>query len=172
MFSTVLNFYYDVDLLLSLEEEISTTIPEDKKYVMHRADTPDMTQDILMVKDLNCADKINLAVSPIEVLPEHSAGFENVNPNQIVQLHEDFLTGWRNPFTRKCNVLFNLNDFPVYITHEDSSHNKYINPQQIMILDVTKKHGCDHSNVNELTKLFSLNLRKSYADTITYLQSL
>lgn len=172
MFSTVLDFKYDVELLLSLEEEIANTKPVDNDYYMHRADTPDMTQDILMIQDLKCADKIQLAVSPIEVLPEHSAGFENVNPNQIVHLHEDFLLGWNHPFTRKCNVLFNLNDFPVYITHEDSSHNKYINPKQIMILDVTKKHGCDHSNINELTKLFSLNLRKTYADTITYLQSI
>jgi len=172
MFSKIYNFKYNVDELLSLEEEVLNTTPADHGYFMHRNDTPDMTQDILMLKDLTCIDKVNEILNPIEILPEHSIGFEHVRPNQIVQLHQDFLTGWVNPFTRKSNIIFNLNNFPVYIIHEDPTHNKYIHPQQILVLDVTKKHGCDHKEINQLTKLFTLNIRKTYNDTVEYLDTI
>lgn len=172
VFSTVFDFSYDVDKILSLEEEIYNTTPTEHGFYMHRSDTKDMTQDILMLKDLTCLEKVNEYVAPILLTPEHSIGFENVNPNQKVDLHNDFLFSWNNPFTRKANILFNLNNFPVYIIHQDPKHNKYINPQQIMILDVTKQHGCDHKNINQLTKLFTINIRKTYDDTVSYIQSI
>ena len=92
-----------------------------------------------------------------------------IHANVHLKNHEDFLLGWGNPFVRKCNILFNLEDHPIYITHGKKDESKYIMPGQLMALNVQLSHGCDHKNVDIDSKMFSINLRKNYFDTVTYL---
>jgi len=171
-FSTVYDFKLDIPAILELEDEIVNTIPSGPYYMHKDPSRTDIEQDILMLSDLSCIDKVKKLLSPIEVLPEHSIGFETVPANEHVLNHNDFLLGWGNPFTRKCNVLFNLEDHPVYITHGKEDENKYIMPGQVMILNVQLSHGCDHRDIDLSSKMFSINLRKNYFDTVEYFNTI
>ena len=41
-----------------------------------------------------------------------------------------------------------------------------------MALNVQLSHGCDHRDINVSSKMFSINLRKNYFDTIAYLNTM
>jgi hypothetical protein len=171
-FSTVYNFKLDISAILELEQEVVNTIPESNYYMHKDPSRTDIVQDILMLSDLSCLEKVKELLSPIQVLAEHSIGFESVPANEHVLNHNDFLLGWGNPFTRKCNLLFNLEDHPIYITHGKEDESKYIMPGQVMALNVQLSHGCDHRDINVSSKMFSINLRKNYFDTVTYLNTI
>jgi len=173
-FSTVYDFNLDIPAILDLEHEIANTTT-DSPYYMHtdRYEDAPVKQDILMLSDLSCLERVKELLSPIEVLAEHSIGFETVPANVHLKNHEDFLLGWAtNPFVRKCNVLFNLEDHPIYITHGKEDESKYIMPGQVMALNVQLSHGCDHRDINVSSKMFSINLRKNYFDTVSYLNTI
>ena len=99
-------------------------------------------------------------------------GIETVKPLDKVDLHRDYSMGWQNPFARKCNVMFNLTDVPLHIIHKDSSHDKVLLKDQVLILDVTQIHGADNRHQNESIELLSLNLRMDYNATVNYFKTL
>lgn len=173
MFSKVYKFPLNVDAILELKDEIENTTPTHEFYMHNDPDRDDIIQDILMLKDLSCLETVQKLLSPIEVTEEHSVGFETVPANQQVKNHEDFLLGWEsNPFVRKCNILFNLEQHPISITHGKASESKFINPGECLVLNVRMSHGSDMRQVNKESKMFSINLRKNYKDTIAYLDTI
>lgn len=173
MFSKVYNFPLDVDAILELKDEIENTTPNHEFYMHKDPNRTDIVQDILMLKDLTCLETVQKLLSPIEVTEEHSVGFETVPANEQVKNHEDFLLGWEsNPFVRKCNILFNLEQHPILITHGKKEESKYINPGQCLVLNVQMSHGSDMRNVNKESKMFSINLRMNYKQTIAYLDTI
>lgn len=173
MFSKVYDFDLDIQAILLLKEEIENTTPAHEFYMHKDPARQDIIQDILMLKDLSCLETVQRLLQPIELTAEHSVGFETVPANQQVKNHEDFLLGFdTNPFVRKCNILFNLEQHPISITHGKASESKFINPGQCLVLNVQKSHGSDMRQVNKESKMFSINLRKNYKDTIAYLDTI
>lgn len=135
----------------------------------------DMFQDLFMLKDLppNIIDPIADFIKTIHIdFEEHSGGVETVRANQKVVLHADFGTGFSWKFTRKCNVMFNLEESPIHIIHDNPKYNKDILPGEMMVLNVTKQHGADHRHINHDCHLLTLNLRMDYFDTVKYFDNL
>jgi hypothetical protein len=173
VFSKVYDFSLDVQAILELKAEIENTTPTHEFYMHNDTDRDDIIQDILMLKDLTCLESVQKLLNPIEITEEHSVGFETVPANQQVKNHEDFLIGWEsNPFVRKCNILFNLEQHPISITHGKKSESKFIKPGQCIVLNVQKSHGSDMREVDKESKMFSINLRKNYLETVAYLDTI
>ena len=173
MYSTILNWQYDVGAMRELIEPISNFRTENPFH--QSGDTGDyMAQHIFLLRDMPLALQIQIVeATPLPLnVEEHSVAIETVKADKKVDLHNDHLMGWKNPLTRKTNIMFNLEDEPLEIIHEDASHNKSLNPGELMILDVTKSHGANKHNLNRDFYLYTVNLRLSYKDTVEMLSTL
>ena len=171
-YSTVFDFAFDRAKLSQWSELVRTTKPKNP-YHQHD-EVKGMYLDILMFKDLTEDIHVSLCeATGIAIDREtHSVGIETVKPLDKVDLHRDYSMGWQNPFARKCNVMFNLTDVPLHIIHKDSSHDKVLLKDQVLILDVTQIHGADNRHQNESIELLSLNLRMDYNATVNYFKTL
>jgi hypothetical protein len=172
MYSTVFDFQFDRDELSQWSELVRTTKPNNPHN--QHDEVKGMYLDILMFKDLTEDIHVSLCeATGIAIDREtHSVGIETVKPLDKVDLHRDYSMGWQNPFTRKCNVMFNLTDTPLHIIHSKTIHNKTLLKNQVLILDVTKHHGADNRNQHDYIELFSLNLRMDYDTTVNYFKTL
>jgi hypothetical protein len=171
MYSTVLNIPYDVGALRDLAPRI---LEHQTQNPFHLDENRvDMTQRIFLIKDLPAdLQEDIMTVTPLPLDPEiHSVGIETVKKGEKVKLHKDWLMGWNNPLTRKTNIMFNLEDEPIEIIHDKTEHNKVLNPNQVMILDVTKTHGAEVTKLNKDFFLYTVNLRLSYDETVKLLSS-
>ena len=172
-YSTVFDFEFDTDKVSQWSEYIRETTPK-TKWLMHE-EVPGMFLDILMFKDLHEDIHVSLseALAPINIDRDaHSVGIETVKHHKRVDLHKDYSMGWQNPFARKCNVMFNLTDTPLHIIHDDVEHNKTLEKNQVLILNVCKQHGADNRLNEQSITLLSLNLRMTYLDTVNYFKTL
>ena len=68
--------------------------------------------------------------------------------------------------------MFNLTDTPLHIIHDDVEHNKTLEKNQVLILNVCKQHGADNRLNEQSITLLSLNLRMTYLDTVNYFKTL
>lgn len=135
----------------------------------------DMYQDLFMFEDLpkEIMHPILDFVDPIDIdITEHSGGIETVKANQKVHLHADYGFGFVWKFTRKCNIMFNLENRPIHIIHDIPKYNKDIMPGEMMVLNVCKQHGADHTLVDKDCNLLTLNLRMDYFQTVEYFEKL
>lgn len=172
MYSTVMDWQYDVDAMRQLIEPIQQFKTQNPYYVEeHRGD---MDQWIFLLKDFAPALQqqiLDATPLPLDV-NEHSVAIETVKHGSKVPLHKDWGMSWNNPLTRKTNVMFNLEDTAIEIIHDKPEYNKWLNPGQLMILDVTKQHGANVTSLNEDFVLYTVNLRRTYSDTVELLNSL
>jgi len=173
MYSTVLKWDYNVEAMRKLVQPITefvTTNPFHQKGETGNT----MYQHIFLLRDMPMelqSQIVQATPLPLNV-EEHSVGIETVHPGEKVTLHQDWLMGWDNPLTRKTNVMFNLGDIPLEITHDDSSHDKLLHPGELMILDVTKMHGANQHTLDRDFVLYTVNLRMTYEDTVEMLNTL
>lgn len=173
MYSTILSWDYDVGAMRELIEPISNFRTENPFH--QSGDTGDyMAQHIFLLRDMPLALQNQIVeATPLPLnVEEHSVAIETVKADKKVDLHNDWLMGWKNPLTRKTNIMFNLEDEPLEIIHDDASHNKSLNPGELMILDVTKQHGANKHNLDRDFYLYTVNLRLSYKDTVEMLSTL
>ena len=183
-FSTVFDFPFEREDLAQWVDYICITTYNSKRKGVKQTqssrlsmhdEVPGMFLDIVMFRDLKEEIHVSLseALAPIKIDREtHSVGVETVKAHRKVDLHKDYQMGDKNPFARKCNVMFNLTDTPLHIIHSKTIHNKTLLKNQVLILDVTKHHGADNRNQHDYIELFSLNLRMDYDTTVNYFKTL
>lgn len=172
MFSTILKWDYDVDAMRQLVDPI-TQFKEASEFHLVE-DRADMDQHIFLLRDMPQSLQqqiIDATPLPLDIA-EHSVAIETVKQGTMVKLHQDWLMGWKNPLTRKTNIMFNLEDVPIEIIHKDSAHNKMLHPGEVCILDVTKIHGASLHSLNKDFYLYTVNLRLSYRDTVELFNTL
>ena len=172
MYSTVMDWQYDVDAMRKLIDPIQQFKTQNPYHLKEHRN--DMDQWIYLLKDF--APELQQQILNSTPLPldlnEHSVAIETVKQGSKVPLHKDWGMSWTNPLTRKTNVMFNLEDCGIEIIHDKPEHNKWLNPGQLMILDVTKQHGANTTSLNKDFVLYTVNLRRTYSDTVELLNSL
>ena len=172
MYSTVLKWNYDVVAMRQLVKPIREFKEASAFNVIE--DRVDMDQHIFLLRDMPQSLQqqiVNATPLPLDIA-EHSVAIETVKQGSMVKLHQDWLMGWNNPLTRKTNVMFNLEDSPLEIIHQDTEPNRRLNHGQVYVVRVTQFHGASKHSLEKDFYLYTVNLRLSYTDTVALLNTL
>jgi hypothetical protein len=92
-------------------------------------------------------------------------GLEILPANTVLGIHTDFKP-------RISNLIVNVNDFDVTVSHSNSGTllQQTIKPNDHLLIDVTKDHGCEVSYPTDVT-LLSINYNKSYDRVAAWLSA-
>ena len=104
-------------------------------------------------------------ISIFKLTPQTFMGLEILPANTVLGIHTDFKP-------RISNLIINVNDFDVTVSHSNSGtlRQQTIRPNDHLLIDVTKDHGCEVSYPTDVT-LLSINYNKSYNQVAAWLSA-